>query len=161
MNSRTFLVSGAGSGIGRTIAKGLSANAGVGGDNTYGEGDRWQEIINTNLSGSYYFAREAHAHLIKAEGHKHLVFISSILARLGVPGYTAYCASKAGLLGLTRSLASEWTADKILVNAICPGWVNTEMAREGVRGFATYLTAKDQISITGQCLDINNGALMP
>lgn len=111
-----------------------------------------------------------------------------------MPGYSAYCASKAGLLGLTRSLASELAKEKILVNAICPGWVNTKMAHEGLQAFAdalsiskqsvyetamqeiplrkmsepeeiaymvNFLISDAQTSITGQSLDINNGALMP
>ncbi|MBI4389788.1 MAG: SDR family oxidoreductase [Nitrospinae bacterium] len=133
-------------------------NAGVGGENHYASappdpggqsgpgqlpagggpgGDRWQEVIDINLSGSYYTAQECLPYLKKeADGFKKLIFISSILARLGVPGYSAYCASKAGLLGLTRSLAAELAGDKILVNAICPGWVDTPMARQGLQTFA-------------------------
>jgi NAD(P)-dependent dehydrogenase (short-subunit alcohol dehydrogenase family) len=64
------------------------------------------------------------------------VLISSCLARFGVPGYTAYCASKAGLLGLARALAVEWAGRGVLVNAICPGWVDTEMARAGIQALA-------------------------
>lgn len=113
------------------------ANAGVGGGNHYADGDRWREIIDTNLSGSYYTAQECLPYLKKDKtDFKKMIFVSSILARLGVPGYSAYCASKAGLLGLTRSLASELAAEKILVNAICPGWVDTEMARRGLQAFA-------------------------
>ena len=122
------------------------------------------------------------------------MILSSILARLGVPGYSAYCASKAGLLGLTRSLAAEHSGEKILINALCPGWVNTDMAQEGIDGFAEalnitsqqayqeamkqvplgkmsepeeiaqfvgYLLSAQQTSLTGQTIDINNGALMP
>ena len=56
-----------------------------------------------------------------------------------MPGYSAYCASKAGLLGLTRSFAAELSSEKILVNALCPGWVDTDMAQEGIEGFADAL----------------------
>ena len=59
-----------------------------------------------------------------------------MLARLGVPKYSAYCASKAGLLGLIRSWAAEFAVERILVNAICPGWVDTEMAKEGLENIA-------------------------
>ena len=109
-------------------------------------------------------------------------------------GYSAYCASKAGLLGLTRSLATEFAQDKILVNALCPGWVDTTMAHKGLQAFSealkiskeeafekamndvplgkmsqpdeiaqliAFLISNVQTSITGQALDINNGAMMP
>ena len=170
------------------------ANAGVGGVNTYGPGDRWGEVIGTNLTGSYNTVMEALPYLQREKsGFRHVVLISSILSRLGVPGYSAYCASKAGVLGLMRSMAAEFAPEKILVNAICPGWVNTEMARQGIEGFAkvtgqsydkalatqmkpvplgkmsepaeiaalvSFLIGEHQTSITGQALDINNGALM-
>ena len=58
--------------------------------------------------------------------------IASVLARIAVPGYTGYSASKAGLLGLVRSLAAELAPDNVQVNAIAPGWVDTDMAWEGL-----------------------------
>ena len=174
---------------------GLVANAGIGGENTYGENDRWREVIDTNLTGTYQTVQECLPYLKKdAAPFKKVVILSSILARLGVPGYSAYCASKAGLLGLTRSIAAEYSGEKILVNALCPGWVNTDMAQEGIEGFADalkvnkeqayqeamkqvplgkmsepeeiaqfvgFLFSDQQTSLTGQTIDINNGALMP
>ncbi|PIQ97747.1 MAG: short-chain dehydrogenase [Nitrospinae bacterium CG11_big_fil_rev_8_21_14_0_20_56_8] len=176
---------------------GVVVNSGVGGENRYGPGDRWPEILETNLTGSYNTVQECLPYLKTSRvgnEYRKIVFISSILARLGVPGYSAYCASKAGLLGLMRSLAHELTQDGILVNALCPGWVNTDMTQQGLQGFADalkitkeeafqkamsvvplgkisepqevarlvgYLMADDQTSITGQTIDINNGALMP
>jgi NAD(P)-dependent dehydrogenase (short-subunit alcohol dehydrogenase family) len=171
------------------------ANAGVGGVNYYAKEDAWQEIIDTNLTGTYNTIQECLPLLKKnPENFKKIVITSSILARLGVPGYSAYCASKAGLLGLMRSLAVELASDNILVNAICPGWVNTQMAHEGLEGFAqalniskeeaygkamaevplrkmsepveiaqwvSFLISDAQTSLTGQTLDINNGAMMP
>ncbi len=173
----------------------IIANAGVGGANTYGENDRWNEIISTNLTGTYQLIQEALPALLRGTSEfKHIVITSSILARIGVPGYSAYCASKAGLLGLMRSMAIEYAHRKILVNAICPGWVDTQMSQEGLEGIAhsskmsieaalaeqmkmvptrkmaqpsevanllRYLVSDEQNSITGQCFDINNGALMP
>ena len=175
---------------------GIVINAGVGGENRAGEGDRWQEILDTNLTGSYHTLNACLPYLKNDTegGFRHIVFISSILARLGVPGYSAYCASKAGILGLMRSAASELAGDKILVNALCPGWVDTAMAQEGIEGFAealgvtkkeayqqamqavplgkmsqpeevaayvAFLMSGRQTSITGQTLDVNNGAMMP
>jgi NAD(P)-dependent dehydrogenase (short-subunit alcohol dehydrogenase family) len=116
------------------------ANAGIGGENHYSKEDGWQDILDTNLTGTYYTIQECLPFLKKnPEKFKKIVITSSILARLGVPGYSAYCASKAGLLGLMRSLAAELTSHNILVNAICPGWVNTSMAQDGLQGFAEAL----------------------
>ncbi len=175
--------------------QGVIANAGLGGENHYGDEDRWHQIVDTNLTGTYQLVREALPYFApKEDGYRQIVLISSVLARLGVPGYSAYCASKAGLLGLMRSWAVELAAEKILVNAICPGWVQTDMATQGLRTFAEtsgksyetiyqeqmsdvllgkmsepeeianlikFLLSSEQSSITGQTIDMNNGALMP
>ena len=116
---------------------GLFANAGIGGENKYGEEDRWSDIISTNLDGTYITIKECLPYFkISKEKYKHVVITSSCLARFGVPKYTAYCTAKAGLLGLTKSLAVELAQDNILVNAICPGWVETEMAQAGIQMLA-------------------------
>ncbi|MCB0762240.1 MAG: SDR family oxidoreductase [Flavobacteriales bacterium] len=112
---------------------GVFANAGIGGENTYGEGDRWDLILNTNLNGTYYTIMECLPYLRGTSGYKNILITSSCLARFGVPNYTAYCTSKAGLLGLTRALAVELAHEQILVNALAPGWVDTEMARAGIQ----------------------------
>lgn len=113
------------------------ANAGIGGENHYGSDDRWDEIIQTNLSGNYHLIQQCLPALrASADKFRHILIVSSVLARLGVPKYSAYCASKAGLLGLTRSLAAELAPERILVNAICPGWVDTKMAQEGFEDMA-------------------------
>jgi NAD(P)-dependent dehydrogenase (short-subunit alcohol dehydrogenase family) len=114
----------------------LVANAGVGGPNAPGPDDRWAEIVETNLTGTYHCLRAALPRLAPAPAPRRLVVTSSILARIGVPGYTAYCASKAGLLGLVRSLAVELAPQGVLVNAVCPGWVDTEMSRDGIQAMA-------------------------
>ncbi len=171
----------------------LVANSGVGGPNAAGPKDRFDDLVATNLVGTYSCLRAAERHLAPGPAPRHFVVIASILARIGVANYTGYCASKAGLLGLVRSLAAELAPANVQVNALCPGWVNTEMARSGLEGFAramnsTYerafevamesvplkrmsepeevaalvrwLVSKEARGITGQGLDINNGAWM-
>ena len=109
---------------------GVVANAGVFRANIYGKGDCWQEIIDTNLTGSYHTIQECLPYLRQDPAPFRKVLVtSSVLARIGVPAHTAYSASKAGLLGLMRSLAAELASDRILVNAICPSYVDTDMAR--------------------------------
>ena len=113
------------------------ANAGLGGENRFGSQDRWDEILDTNLGGTYRLVQECLPALrCSQELYRNIVVVSSVLARIGVPNYSAYCASKAGLLGLTRSWASEFSKEKILVNAVCPGWVATQMSEEGLMGIA-------------------------
>ncbi len=110
--------------------------AGIGGPNAPGPEDRFDALVNTNLTGTYLCLRAAQRHLAPGPNPRHMVMISSILARFGVPGYTGYCASKAALLGLTKAMALELAGQNVLVNAICPGWVDTAMAWEGIDGMA-------------------------
>ncbi len=115
--------------------------------------------------------------------------IASILARIGVAGYTGYCASKAGLLGLVRAFAAELAPRDVQVNAVCPGWVDTEMAWQGldamsgsreeayadamrdvplgrmaqpeeIAGTVAWLLSPDAGGVTGQAIDHNGGAWM-
>ena len=93
----------------------------------------WIDIINTNIVGSYHVTRAAMPHM--PDGGR-VVMISSALGKFGVPGYTAYCTAKTGLIGFTRALALELAPRKITVNALCPGWVDTEMALTGMKNGA-------------------------
>jgi NAD(P)-dependent dehydrogenase (short-subunit alcohol dehydrogenase family) len=122
--------------LGDVAFDGLVANAGIGGENQWGSTDRWQDIIDTNLTGTYNFVNTFLPNLVKTPGEKHILITSSVLARLGVANYSAYCTSKAGLLGLMRSWAAQYASQNILVNAICPGWVDTDMAQQGLQGIA-------------------------
>ena len=106
------------------------ANAGVGGPNELGGADRWDEIVRTNLDGAYFTLRAFQQRLAPGDDWRHAIVISSCVARFGVPGISAYSAAKAGQLGLVRSLAVELAPRRVLVNAICPGWVETQMAVE-------------------------------
>ena len=117
------------------------AVSGIGGPNAETDegGDRFDDLVRTNLNGTYYCLSAARRHLAEGPDARHLVVIASILARIGVPGYTGYSASKAGLLGLVRSFAAELAPANVQVNAICPGWVETDMARQGFDVLAAEL----------------------
>ena len=127
---------------------GLVANSGIGGPNADGPDDRFTEIVQTNLFGTYWCIRAALRHLAPGPEERHVVVIASILARIAVPGYTGYSASKAGLLGLVRSFSAELAADAVQVNAICPGWVETDMAWQGIDAIvdATGLTREEAVA---------------
>jgi len=110
----------------------LVNNAGIGGGEPVAGSDiaRWRRTIDTNLTGMYLVTREAIG--LMREGGR-IVNLSSVLGRFGVAGYTAYCASKHGVIGFTRALALELAPRQITVNALAPGWVDTEMAADGMR----------------------------
>ena len=110
----------------------LVNNAGVGGQTPLEDPDdaRWNAILATNLTAVFRVTREAAPFL--SQGGR-VINLSSVLGRFGAPGYGAYCAAKHGVIGLTRALALELAPRRITVNAICPGWVETEMARNGFR----------------------------
>lgn len=112
----------------------LVAASGIGGPNGEDDdgGDRFDDIVATNLNGTYYCVRAALRHLAGGPDARHVVVLSSILARIAVPAYTGYSASKTGLLGLVRSFAAELAPAGVQVNAICPGWVDTDMAWLGL-----------------------------
>ncbi|MET8852052.1 SDR family oxidoreductase [Amycolatopsis sp. NPDC004625] len=88
--------------------------------------ERWRHTLDVNLSGTFHVAREAGLRMRRAGVTGDIVTVGSELAVIGMPAYIAYCASKAGVLGLTRALAAE-LAPGVRVNAICPGPVETPM----------------------------------
>jgi NAD(P)-dependent dehydrogenase (short-subunit alcohol dehydrogenase family) len=109
-------------------------NAGISGRTPIdGEGsdERWESILETNLTGSYRVTRAALDLMTSGDGR--IVNLSSVLGRFGVPGYAAYCTTKHGIIGFTRALALELAPRGITVNAVCPGWVSTDMAEQGIR----------------------------
>jgi NAD(P)-dependent dehydrogenase (short-subunit alcohol dehydrogenase family) len=167
----------------------LVANSGSGGPNEAGDDDRFEDLVTTNLVGTYWCVRAVQRDLAPGPARRDVVVISSILARIPVPFYTGYSASKAGLLGLVRSLAAELASENVQVNAICPGWVNTDMAWQGleampgtreeayaeamkevplgrmsepedIAGTVAWLLSPDSRGVTGQAVDQNGGAFM-
>lgn len=99
---------------------------------------RWRDIIEVNLTGTYLCSKAVLPHMIQ-RGYGRIVNISSVLGRFGVSGYAAYCTAKHGLLGFTKSLALEVADRGVTVNAICPTWVDTAMARLGIEETAAVL----------------------
>ncbi len=164
----------------------LINNAGLSGSNPMGpesSDDLWHRIIDVNLNGTYYMCKYATPYLPDQTGR--IINIASVLGLKGVPDQTAYCAAKHGVIGFTRALAHLLAPRKITVNAICPGWVRTEMAAfrmheigisekdlktqvplgrfiepHEIADFAYFLsTAPASAMITGQALTLDGGTL--
>jgi ketoreductase len=112
----------------------LVNNAGISGLSTIDDPDdtKWYDIVDTNLNGTYRVTKEVLKHMPDQSGGR-IINISSVLGKFGVPGYTAYCTTKHGMIGFTRALALEVVHRGITVNALCPGWIDTEMATRGIK----------------------------
>jgi 3-oxoacyl-[acyl-carrier protein] reductase len=106
----------------------LVANAGITRDTLVlrmSEED-WSEVIDTNLSGSFRVAKRAAKGMLRLRRGR-LIFISSVVGLLGSPGQVNYAASKAGLVGMARSLARELGSRSITANVVAPGFIETDM----------------------------------
>ena len=117
----------------------LVNNAGISGLSLIDDPDdsKWFNIVDTNLNGMYLITKEVLKHMPDHDGGR-VINISSVLGKFGVPGYTAYCTTKHGMIGFTRALALEVVNRGITVNAVCPGWVDTEMAVQGINETAAF-----------------------
>ncbi|HYM32938.1 MAG TPA: SDR family oxidoreductase [Candidatus Cybelea sp.] len=123
----------------------LVCAAGIAGTNSLGARDDdtlWRAIVATNLDGTYHCCKAALPLL--PDGSGRIVTIASTLALFGVPDQTAYTAAKHGVLGFTRALALALAPRRIPVNAVCPGWVRTDMAERRFRelGIDASIAAK-------------------
>ncbi|MEO8434066.1 MAG: SDR family NAD(P)-dependent oxidoreductase [Pyrinomonadaceae bacterium] len=101
----------------------------------------WLRHIAVNLSGTFYFMRAAVPAMVQ-RGWGRVINIASIAGKTGAPYIAAYSASKHGVLGLTRSVALEVASKGVTVNAICPGYVDTEMTSRGIENI-TARTGKN------------------
>jgi len=88
--------------------------------------EAWTTVVDTNLTAAYRVARRATSKMIRARWGR-MIFVSSVVAMLGSPGQTNYAASKAGLIGFSRSLAREIGGRGVTVNVVAPGFVKTDM----------------------------------
>jgi 2-deoxy-D-gluconate 3-dehydrogenase len=93
--------------------------------------EEWDRVVATNLTSMFRLAR-AVAPGMMALGRGKIINIGSMYGRIGVPRYAAYCASKAAVEALTRSLAVEWARHGIQVNCLAPGYINTDIPREAM-----------------------------
>ena len=98
--------------------------------------DEWDKVVNTNLRGAWLVAQESARHMVRFGHGGSIINIASILGLAGTGQVAPYCASKAGLINLTRALAAELARHDIRVNAIAPGYVETEINRQFLRSEA-------------------------
>src|SRR6202158_2542533 len=87
---------------------------------------QWQRVMNVNLLGPFLLCKYLGAQMLQRRTGS-IVNVASVAGLAGISHRSAYCASKHGLIGLTRALAAEWGGRGVRVNAVCPGWIKTDM----------------------------------
>ena len=143
--------------------------------------DDWQSVLDANLSGVFRVSKAALRGMMKARGGR-IVNVASVVGLMGNAGQTNYSAAKAGLLGFTRSLAREVGSRQITVNAIAPGFIETDMTRDldektrdtmleqiplqrlgsvdDIAASVAFLVSPSAAYITGETLSVNGGLYM-
>lgn len=101
----------------------------------------WHKVMDTNLTAAFLLSQACYPHFVTAGGGK-IINIGSIVSQFGSPFSAAYAASKGGLVQLTKSLCCAWAKDNIQVNAILPGWINTDLSRSAR---ATFPELSDRV----------------
>lgn len=158
----------------------LVNNAGITRDNLMMRMDPedFRHVVDVNLTGSFYMMKAVSRPMMKAH-YGRIVSISSVSALTGNPGQVNYSASKAGIIGMTRSLARELASRKVTVNAVAPGAVDTDMTRElpekvrtamldaipmkrmgtpeDIANAVSFLAKEESSYITGQVLNVSGG----
>ncbi len=143
--------------------------------------DDWDVVLATNLTGAFLMSQQVLQGMMR-ERWGRIINISSVVAEMGNPGQSNYVASKAGLIGFTKSLAHEMGSRNITVNAVAPGFVETDMTHglppelkekmlaniplrrigqpEDIAGAVVFLASDAAAYITGHVLDVNGGIHM-
>jgi 3-oxoacyl-[acyl-carrier protein] reductase len=143
---------------------------------------QWEDIINTNLTSVYRMTKAVLRGMMKARKGR-IINIASVVGLTGNPGQTNYSAAKAGMLGFTKSLAREIGSRNVTVNAVAPGFIDTDMTREladeqrqalvaqiplgrlgdvdDVAAAVAFLAGPEASYITGETLNVNGGMYMP
>ena len=161
----------------------LVNNAGITKDNLLMmmKQDQWDDVINTNLTAVYRLSKAVLRSMMKARQGR-IINIASVVGATGNPGQTNYSATKAGLLGFTKSLAREIGSRSITVNAVAPGFIDTDMTRKlgaeqrdaliaqiplnklgepgDVANAVAFLASPEAAYITGETLHVNGGMHM-
>lgn len=161
----------------------LVCNAGVTRDNLLMrmKDEEWDEVIAVNLSASFRLMRAAVKDMMKQRAGR-IIAITSVVGHMGNPGQANYCASKAGITGMVKSIAAEVASRNVTVNCIAPGFIETAMtgklndeqkerimkgipqARMGtpndVAGAVVYLASEAAAYVTGQTIHVNGGLYM-
>ena len=119
---------------------------------------QWDEVIQTNLKGAFYGIKSAIRPMMKNKFGR-IINITSIVGLTGNPGQANYAASKAGLIGMTQSIAKEFGSRGITVNCIAPGWIDTEMTVEISEDSKKDLLDKIPIRKIGKPEDIAHAAV--
>jgi 3-oxoacyl-[acyl-carrier protein] reductase len=120
--------------------------------------EQFDQVIDTNLKGSWNMAKHAARPLLKSEAGR-IINISSIIGLIGNVGQSNYSASKAGMIGLTKSLAKEFGTKGVTANAICPGFIETEMTRNLDPKFVEAYLNNIPLKRLGQPQDVANAVL--
>ena len=113
--------------------------------------EEWDTVIDSNLSSAFLCCQAAYPAMVRAGGGK-IIGIGSMMSIFGAPFTAAYAASKGGLVQLTRALATAWAKDNIQVNAVLPGWIDTDLtrkAREQVSGLHERVVARTPVARWG------------